>query len=298
MADLQAHQAYARRRAGERRVGQLALLFGIFALVTFGGVVAWVLLSEPTTTSDWKIPTVQPGSANKIEPESPAPRSATDTSGAEAYDLLDPDKIDPQGRVEDLLKGDEPPLPSAPSAVSTETLPPAQTRRTTSDTTTLLDDENITLQPPPTDEPPATLPPAPALEPSPDAQALDDARAGRGTPAPAATPSTSEPNRTPEDTVRATVLNGQEAEPGWYAQLGSVRVRAALPAMWRRFRARDRAAAPDAELPGWRAQEADLGERGVFHRFLVGPFADEQKTRALCVRLQQRNEDCLVRRVQ
>jgi cell division septation protein DedD len=41
-------------------------------------------------------------------------------------------------------------------------------------------------------------------------------------------------------------------------------------------------------------RRADLGERGVFHRVRVGPFADLDGARSLCAALGSRGLDCLV----
>lgn len=43
-------------------------------------------------------------------------------------------------------------------------------------------------------------------------------------------------------------------------------------------------------------QRADLGERGVFYRLRIGPFADRASAEALCAQLKERGQDCLVAR--
>lgn len=42
-------------------------------------------------------------------------------------------------------------------------------------------------------------------------------------------------------------------------------------------------------------QLADLGERGVYYRLRIGPFATKAEAQALCTALKARRQDCLVR---
>ena len=75
-----------------------------------------------------------------------------------------------------------------------------------------------------------------------------------------------------------------------WVQLGAFRVAENAPAVWRRLRA----AQPDL-LGGLRhsIQRADRSER-VFHLLHVGPLADAEAAKTLCVALTRRGVDCLV----
>ncbi len=49
------------------------------------------------------------------------------------------------------------------------------------------------------------------------------------------------------------------------------------------------------EKLGSRVVRADLGERGVYYRLQAGPFSDRSAASALCERLRERSQGCLVR---
>ena len=73
-------------------------------------------------------------------------------------------------------------------------------------------------------------------------------------------------------------------------QLGAFLTAENAPAVWRRLRVTQR------DLLGGlrqRVQRAELGER-VFHLLQVGPLAESEAAKDLCVALTARGVDCLV----
>jgi len=42
-------------------------------------------------------------------------------------------------------------------------------------------------------------------------------------------------------------------------------------------------------------ETADLGDRGVYHRLRVGPFASSDAAKTYCEGLKERGQDCLIK---
>ena len=42
-------------------------------------------------------------------------------------------------------------------------------------------------------------------------------------------------------------------------------------------------------------ERADLGERGVYHRLRLGPFASADAAKQYCTELKNRGQDCLIK---
>ena len=82
------------------------------------------------------------------------------------------------------------------------------------------------------------------------------------------------------------------APPAYRVQIAAYRTPAAADAGWERLKAAHKDLLGELEPT---VTEVDLGTgKGVFHRLQVGPLADADAARALCARLSERKQGCLV----
>jgi hypothetical protein len=108
-------------------------------------------------------------------------------------------------------------------------------------------------------------------------------------PSPGASPAVAEPGPPPA----AEPAPEHALDPGVYAQLASLPTAASAAQSAAELEREHAEALAGRQARVWRA---DLGERGVWFRVLVGPFADADGARRLCgaLRAQSSEADCLV----
>ncbi|MEM8770899.1 MAG: SPOR domain-containing protein [Pseudomonadota bacterium] len=107
---------------------------------------------------------------------------------------------------------------------------------------------------------------------------------------------------TPATPVAATVADasppppaGPSAVSGTHVvQVGSFRSNEEAVAQWRRMVSRLDTVIGDKTFD---IEEADLGDRGVYHRLRVGPFASSDEASAYCASLKENGQDCLTKRI-
>lgn len=94
-----------------------------------------------------------------------------------------------------------------------------------------------------------------------------------------------EPKPEPKATAKP-VLSGAV-----YAQLGAFKSEAEAKDAWNKLYAVHKEKLPVSKPF---VEQADLGEKGVFHRLQAGPLASEDEARALCKYLQSHKQGCFV----
>lgn len=80
---------------------------------------------------------------------------------------------------------------------------------------------------------------------------------------------------------------------GWTVQLAALPDRAEAEKQWRAI-AQRRASLLNGMTPTF--ADADLGEKGIFTRILVGNYPSRGEAEAFCAQLKQAGQDCLIRR--
>ena len=75
-------------------------------------------------------------------------------------------------------------------------------------------------------------------------------------------------------------------------QIGAFRSNGDAVAQWNRVQARIGDFLDDKT---YHVEEADLGERGVYHRLRIGPFVSKDAASSFCAELKTRGQDCLVK---
>ncbi len=134
-------------------------------------------------------------------------------------------------------------------------------------------------------DPPISTPIATSTGP-PTPQATAPTVAPGPTPAPAPTPGPTPPNAAPAPAPAQPAL-----APGFYAHLASYRSDVAAREGWAQLRARHNDVLQFYQ-PVMRV--TDLGERGVYHRLMVGPIGDREAANFLCERLKASDAYCSV----
>jgi cell division septation protein DedD len=81
------------------------------------------------------------------------------------------------------------------------------------------------------------------------------------------------------------------AEDGWIVQVSSQRTREEAESSWNAMRERY-ASVLGSLQPS--IQQADLGEKGVFHRVRVGPWPTREKAIEVCEALKAAGGSCFV----
>ena len=119
-------------------------------------------------------------------------------------------------------------------------------------------------------------------------------RAPEPEPAPAAATSPTPASVSVEAPARAASATGSPLSGSHVVQVGAFRSNDEAMAQWSRMQSRLGAylngKGPDVE-------RADLGDRGVYHRLRVGPFATSGDASAYCAGLKERGQDCLVKSI-
>lgn len=106
-------------------------------------------------------------------------------------------------------------------------------------------------------------------------------------PVPATTPTTVSVTPTPTVATNGTALSGSHV-----VQVGAFRSDADARAQWARMQAKLGAYADGKAI---HIETADLGDRGVYHRLRIGPFANSDAAKDYCVGLKERGQDCLIK---
>lgn len=127
-----------------------------------------------------------------------------------------------------------------------------------------------------------------------DADALSDPA-----PEPARVPAT---NPTPANATSTQPASGADTAPAGRSalagshvvQVGAFRSNEEAIAQWSRMQMRLSDAIGDKTF---HIEEADLGERGVYHRLRIGPFADSDAANAYCASLKAAGQDCLPKKI-
>ncbi len=124
-----------------------------------------------------------------------------------------------------------------------------------------------------------------------DAAAFDAAPAPE--PEPVAVTEPTPVNAAPAETPPAA--NARSAVSGSHVvQVGSFRSNDEALAKWSSLQSSIGAVIGDKSFD---IEEADLGDRGVYHRLRVGPFSSSDAANAYCATLKQNGQDCLAKRL-
>lgn len=120
-----------------------------------------------------------------------------------------------------------------------------------------------------------------------DASAFDETSAAveaGATPAPV---TATEPTPVRTAAVDAAALSGSHL-----VQVGAFRSDAEARAQWSRIQTKlgDFVAGKSIDV-----ETADLGDRGVYHRLRLGPFASADAAKEYCAGLKERGQDCLIK---
>lgn len=118
------------------------------------------------------------------------------------------------------------------------------------------------------------------------------------------TPPADPPQRATEPTpasvapveTRPTVTTSGSALSGTHVvQVGAFRSNDEAMAQWARMQNRLGTEVIDGKT--FHVEEADLGERGVYHRLRVGPFSSSSAAQTYCATLKENGQDCLIKGV-
>ncbi len=116
-----------------------------------------------------------------------------------------------------------------------------------------------------------------------DEQIADD-------PAPVAATTPTQVSATPSFSTGGTgALSGS-----YVVQVGAFRSDAEAQAQWARMQTKlgDFVSGKSIHV-----EEADLGDRGVYHRLRIGPFSSSEDAKDYCMGLKERGQDCLIKGV-
>lgn len=111
------------------------------------------------------------------------------------------------------------------------------------------------------------------------------------------------PEPAPEPTPEPEVAPETEPEPSkpvaasggpFFAQLGSFRSQEAAAQEWQRLSTKYPA---DLSAYSHRFHTVDLGDKGTYHRLLVGGFAGVTEAKSVCTMMENKKERCLVNRI-
>lgn len=250
--------------------GLVVLLMGVVMLGAFASVV-WIAYQQGIKTGGERGPT--PFVAADPEPlkiENDAAREAAAGDGPAVYDRFEGGAND---EVEVIAEAPEEPVirnSSDPIADIAADTTPAGVEDAVADRIASLAaaDEELGAS-----EPQASVPPPPTRETQAPAQTQQPAatRPAASNPAPAA----------------GGALSGSHI-----VQVGAFGSDAEAMGVWSRLQGRLgdylSGKSPDVEM-------ADLGDRGVFYRLRVGPFASSDAAKTYCEGLKSRGQDCLVK---
>lgn len=109
-----------------------------------------------------------------------------------------------------------------------------------------------------------------------------------------ATPPTSASTSTPSETVKPTVTyRSSGALAGSHlVQIGAFRSEAEADGQWSKLQGK---LGSYLEGKSEDVERADLGEKGVYYRLRIGPFASSDEAKTYCAGLKERGTDCLIK---
>ncbi len=126
-----------------------------------------------------------------------------------------------------------------------------------------------------------------------DAAAFDTPPAPEPEPEPVAvtepTPVNAAPVETPAAPASRSAVSGSHV-----VQVGSFRSNDEALAKWSSMQSKISAVIGDKSFD---IEQADLGDRGIYHRLRVGPFTSSDAANAYCATLKQNGQDCLPKRL-
>ncbi|MEO1251233.1 MAG: SPOR domain-containing protein [Pseudomonadota bacterium] len=127
-----------------------------------------------------------------------------------------------------------------------------------------------------------------------DAAMIEDDSADAPDPAPVAATAPTPASASSADTTTTTrspigALSGTHV-----VQVGAFRSNDEALAQWSRMQSRLSGVIGDKTF---NIEEADLGDRGVYHRLRVGPFGSSDDASAYCAALKENGQDCLIKRL-
>jgi hypothetical protein len=272
----------------QKRRGGLTTIAALVGLAVFGtgAVFAFRAWSDPATTGDPPVISAEQ-SPTKIVPAQPSdgqaskqPDDRVGDNGGERVDSREEQPVDPRAAPRPTIPGVVgppgpinvfPPLPRPPSPAVPAA--PGDAKRVT--TVTILTD-----QPGGIATPPAPPPPQSRVAPAPQAM----------TPTTPVTPRAL-PARGPARQVAARPASAEAR--GYVVQVSSERTQAHAQASYRALQAKYPAVLGSHRLT---IKRADLGEKGIFFRTQVGPFASAEEAGKMCNSLKAAGGQCIVQR--
>ena len=258
------------RRAPRNVYGKrLPIVIGVLALVAFAGSIGWAYrqgMVAGTGGDDEMKPVPAQEGPIRLKPETPGGMQVPNQDKL-VYDRMT--RAAPGQKVEQLLPGAEAPMPKpAPEAAPAETTP-AETKTVKVGTTAVVPPRVPDAKPtgPESDE--AASSPKPA---SPAAESEEEKIASRLPPVP-----TRRPKSLPSGSFGL--------------QLAALRNPNAIPPFWKTLKGTHVKILGKLRV---KVLRITVGEKGVFHRLLAGPFPSEATARVACQSLKSRNQDCIV----
>ena len=271
-----------------KRRGGLTTIAAVVGLAVFGtgAVFAFRAWTGPATTGDPPVINAEQ-SPTKIVPAQPSDGQASKQAddrvgdkGGERVDSREEQPVDPRAAPWPTTPGVVgppgpinvfPPLPGPPSQAVPAA--PGDAKRVT--TVTIRAD-----QPGGIPTPPAPAPPQSRVAPAPQAMAPTTPATPRALPAPGPAPQ--------------VAARPASAEAGGYmVQVSSERTQAHAQASYRALQAKYPAVLWSRRPT---IKRADLGEKGIFFRTQVGPFASAEEAGKMCNSLKAAGGQCIVQR--
>jgi cell division septation protein DedD len=126
-----------------------------------------------------------------------------------------------------------------------------------------------------------------------DASAFGDPSTDSPEPVAATTPTpVSAPSPAPEPATAAASAVISALSGSHVVQVGAFRSNDEAMAQWSRMQSRLGDVIGDKTYD---VERADLGERGVYHRLRIGPFATSDAAKSYCSTLKENGQDCLIK---
>lgn len=109
---------------------------------------------------------------------------------------------------------------------------------------------------------------------------------------PATPPTTASAIPTPEPAPRVAFASGGALAGTHLVQVGAFRSQEEADGQWTRLKGKLGAYLADKSED---VERADLGEKGVYYRLRIGPFASSDDAKTFCAGLKERGTDCLIK---
>jgi hypothetical protein len=271
-----------RRRGG---MATVAAVLGL-AVIGAGGVYGYWLWTRPS------VPAIAPVIKASSEPAKVLPKAQSADAQSKIYDRVGDrgqnDKLVPREEqpldVKEVVGTASPRIPAASAqpaaAAASGAAAPAQSGGTSTEPKKV---KTIAIRPDfsvaPTSAATSARPPAPAAQPAQP---------------PRAAPTVAMPAAAPSAPVQTAAVSAPAADlTGYLVQVSSQRSEADAEASFRSLQAKY----PNL-LGGWQPiiRRADLGDKGVFYRAQIGPFATADQAQDVCGSLRAAGAQCLVQK--